>query len=464
MLKRILSLLFFLTIFLMVCPAQGYGDKTDKSASPQYFNYEVKSKETIFSLCKRFNITQEALVAVNPILEQGLKSGQILRIPQTIASAGKSLVEDTDAPQVEASITTIPSHNQELPRITLLLPFAVNTLAGSTDRYVEFYEGFLLAVDSLKNLGLSFEVQALESGFDATTLNAQLNKLISSDYCIGGINSEQISVLSNWSKKNFKYSILPFSSRIPEMEKNPYLYQVVTPQAHMNERVAQYTSQRVGGSNIIILGANNDLTDPRVQMLQNVKKELASSGISYTEVTDDEDLENLSKVLSTTKLNCIIPAPTTLQETNNLLTRLGAFSKANPSLQLSLMGYPDWIAVGKTYQPYLYVLNTYIYSNFYVDFSQKNVREFQIKFNQAYDKEMLNTYPKYAMMGYDVAAWFIPRMVKEKGGSMPEMPNLESLQNTYQFGTTGLLSGSSNQTIYILHFSPDNEVDVKTIH
>ena len=479
MLKRILSLLFMLTLLSTVSSAQGNGKRSVESASQQYFTYEVKSKETLYSLCKRFNITQEEMLAANPILVDGLKRGQIVRIPRataptTIAPSERGSVPTaaaetptaTSAPSPRTNTRPVRESASEYPRITLLLPFAANEHLGSTDRYVEFYEGFLLAVDSLKNLGLSFEVQALESGFDATSLSSQLtlNKLNATDYCIGGISSEQIALLSNWSRKNFKFSILPFSSRIPEIEKNPYLYQTVTSHDHMNERLAKYTSQQLAGSNIVFLGTSTDQTDPRVQMFQQIKKELKAAGVPYIEVADDEELINLAKVLSSTKQNQIIPAPSNLQETNNLLTRLGAFSKTNPSLKLSLMGYPDWIAVGKTYQPYLYVLNTSIYSNFYADFSKSNVREFQVKFNQTYGKEMLNTYPKYAMMGYDIAAWFIPKMVKEKGQSIPDMPNLEPLQNEYQFGNTGILSGSSNETIYILHFTQDNEVVVKTIH
>ncbi len=44
--------------------------------------YEVKPLETIFSLTKRFNISEEDLIKYNPSLTEGLKAGQILKIPK----------------------------------------------------------------------------------------------------------------------------------------------------------------------------------------------------------------------------------------------------------------------------------------------------------------------------------------------------------------------------------------------
>ena len=352
------------------------------------------------------------------------------------------------------------------PRITVLLPFAPASTLGLNDRYVEFYEGMLLAVDSLKSMGLSFEVQALESGHDTESISKLIEngKLDETDYCIGGVSSDQITLLSEWAKRNRRYLICPFSSKIPEMENNPYLFQTITPHTYMFDRLADYASQRVNGSNIIFFKSTVDETDIRSQLIPRVKAKFQRLGIPFIEVADDENLELLSKVLSETKLNQIMPTPLNMQETNNLLTRLGAFHKANPNIPMTLVGYPDWMATSKSYQKYLYDLNTVIYSSFYADAQQKNIREFQILFNQTYDENLLNMYPKYGMMGYDIAGYFIPRMVFEKSEVLESAPYLTPLQNDFKFGTSNPLSGASNQCFYIIHYTPDNEVEVKEMN
>jgi len=47
-----------------------------------FIYYEVKPKQTIYSLTKEYTISEEALKSLNPQLEQGLKAGDVIRIPK----------------------------------------------------------------------------------------------------------------------------------------------------------------------------------------------------------------------------------------------------------------------------------------------------------------------------------------------------------------------------------------------
>lgn len=47
-----------------------------------FIYYEVKPKQTIYSLTKEYNISEAALISLNPQLEQGLKAGDVIRIPK----------------------------------------------------------------------------------------------------------------------------------------------------------------------------------------------------------------------------------------------------------------------------------------------------------------------------------------------------------------------------------------------
>ena len=54
-----------------------------------YAHY-VKKGETVYSICKAYNITAERLQSDNPIIAQGLKEGQVLYIPYEIEPQGES--------------------------------------------------------------------------------------------------------------------------------------------------------------------------------------------------------------------------------------------------------------------------------------------------------------------------------------------------------------------------------------
>ena len=116
-------------------------------------------KRTIYSISRLYGITEAELIAANPELRtEKLKKGKFLCIPYP--SAGNNQKEQ----EQPVSPTTIPTDNElfdkskkENPKIStikaaVMLPFMTDG-SGNRDeqiRMVEYYEGFLMAVDSLK--------------------------------------------------------------------------------------------------------------------------------------------------------------------------------------------------------------------------------------------------------------------------------------------------------------------------
>ena len=468
--NKISILILFLLLFALSfdAVAQIKGVPVVKLFEKDYYKYDIKKQETLFSICKKFNTTEAEILNMNPFIIDGLKVGQTLMIPVKISkiSTEKEIVISKDASSIkmlsnDKKRKKSAERSFEKPRITVFLPFASAT-PGMNDRYVEFYEGLLMAVDSLKSLRLSFEVQALEAGSDTDFIKHAIitGKLKGTDYCIGGTNPEQISILAEWAKKNQRILILPFNSRIPELDNNPYIFQTNTPHNFLYERLSDFSVKRMRNSNIIFLNSGKDESDVQTILIPSLKSKLKKMGTFYTEVNDDEQFESLSNALNENLVNNIIPTSLTFNETNQLVTRLGAFLNANPGKKITMFGYPDWQAMNKSYQKRLYELDTYIYSNFYVDQQQQNVRDFQIRFAETFGNGMLNSYPKFGMMGYDIAAYFIPRMVFEKSDNMNHIPVISPLQNEFKFNSKNAVGGSFNQVFYIIHYTRENSVEI----
>lgn len=76
--------LLFLSIFSSFCLTISAQNKTDERVSIEgktFILHEVQNEETIFTLCKLYNIEQKELVAANPDLLFGLKQGNTVKIP-----------------------------------------------------------------------------------------------------------------------------------------------------------------------------------------------------------------------------------------------------------------------------------------------------------------------------------------------------------------------------------------------
>ena len=61
----------------------------DKDTSPDFFYHKVKQGETLFSLSQKYYVSIEEIIESNPEVKYGLKTDQILRIPNNFKKSRK---------------------------------------------------------------------------------------------------------------------------------------------------------------------------------------------------------------------------------------------------------------------------------------------------------------------------------------------------------------------------------------
>lgn len=146
-----------------LAPAQSSTPSTTQKGWKEM--HKVERKETIFSICQEYGITQEDLLALNPELKNGkLKKGMFIFIPYPKSSQPAVTPTPTmvQTPSNEELFKQSKTASKSLRTIqaAVMLPF---TASGSIKpeeqtRMVEYYEGFLIAVDSLKRQGVSVDL------------------------------------------------------------------------------------------------------------------------------------------------------------------------------------------------------------------------------------------------------------------------------------------------------------------
>ena len=84
---------------------------------------------------------------------------------------------------------------------------------------VEYYEGFLMAVDSLKRTGTSLDLYVYDCGKEVSTLNTILAKkeMKEMNVIFGPMHQSQIKPLSDFAEKNGIRLVIPFSQKGEEV-------------------------------------------------------------------------------------------------------------------------------------------------------------------------------------------------------------------------------------------------------
>lgn len=141
----------------------------EKQIDERYSYYKVLPKEGFYRLKLKLGLEKEELEALNPGLkEDGLKRGMILKIPYNESIANEVLNKVN-------LVDSISDYNTK--HIAIMLPFKLNRVDFDSeylakkqinkDPYLsaslDFYSGVLIALDSLKSLGVSLKVDVYDT-------------------------------------------------------------------------------------------------------------------------------------------------------------------------------------------------------------------------------------------------------------------------------------------------------------
>ncbi len=431
--------------------------------------HKVARKETIFSISKMYGITQEELIAANPELKhEKLKRGTFLFIPYP---------KEEKEPVVEQQPTIAPS-NEELFRenreeeknihtikAAVLLPFmtGTNTAKENQTRMVEFYEGFLLAVDSLKRQGISLDIYAFDTQGKENTLRNILQKeeLKNMNIIFGPAQSKNIKILAEFAEKNKIRLVVPFMPKVDEVFSNPMIYQINTPQSYLYSEVYEHFIRKFNQANIVFLDDGSNDRE-KTEFIKGLKNELKDNNIRFNQIRlgNEIDANRVIAAMDTLQENIFIPLSGENTTLTKIIPHLTLVRKEHPHFNMHLFGYPEWQTYTQDYISNFYELDTYFYSSFYTNNLFPAAINFTHSYRKWYSKDMSNMYPKYGMLGFDIGYFFLKGLAQE-GNKLEESLNnvqVTPIQTGFKFERVNNWGGFINRKVFFVHFTKDFEL------
>ena len=421
--------------------------------------HKVSRGETLYSISRRYNVDVNAIVNENSMLAGGLKPNMELIIP-----VKRSSLEATTE-RVENDFNSILNQRTSPERvgvnkIGLLLPL-LDESGGAHLRLQEYYEGFLLAVEEMKNRGANLELYVFEigKGNDTKKLESLLQTLEmqSLNLIIGGVNDAQIRILSDFSKeRNMKY-VVPFSQSNGEILNNGNIFQVnPLPKSQLDKASAAFINNFRNSNIIFVSGGQNDKMD----FLSQLQNTLRSYNINYETISNTSTLDStLLSLLKSTGENVIIPTSGDMNTLSRLIDELKEVQETNSEFQFRLFGYPEWQTYNSLINDYHH-FGTYIYSPFYVNENSNEVRAFKTKFQKWYDRDLLDTNPGYGMWGYDTGLFFLTAL-HQYGANFEQNVDrvkVSSLQFPFNFERLNNWGGFFNTGLYLINYDTSGRV------
>lgn len=372
----------------------------------------VKPKETIYGISKQYNITKEDLLRANPKLENGLMIGDTILITS-------SLPQPTTTPTDNNAIVQKATY-----RIAYMLPFSAEEDKNSTniDRFIEFYRGSLLAMERIKEQGISLEVYTFDTQLGTAKINDILKNGIPKtvDMIIGPAYPEQVAIVADYAKKNNVIQIVPFTSQISNSDRFALQYQFNPSSADLDKAIINNILDKHRTDNVFIVNFASQ-NSKSYHLPERLEKALKSNSIKYTKLKANSLTADNISALNRNANNLIVLSSCSTQEFKDFV---GAVSADNKN--------------------YTFVVENDIFNYAKADKSLKNKNFVTYSlFNATPEDKYLNAYsryftvrtqqstPNYDLLGYDITLYFCKALQPNKQLIFPQDVALQ--QSTFNF-------------------------------
>lgn len=473
-------------------------EKTNVKPSSVYNDYKVKHKDTKYSISRQFNISVNELIAANPILNSDdPKIGQILQIP---VKEGVIFVKKTE-PVIETAVNEkIKEHNanytafSESFKIALFVPFFLeenetismvdsianmtsesdkrsetNEVFQRTQNFIEFYQGLLFAIDSLKKCGLKVKLYTYDSGKDTLKINKILRKpeLSEMDLIIGPFYTEPAERVANFCLDKKIKMVSPVANSNKIVKNNPYVFEVMPNESIYIDATLNYID-KIPNKHIIFIQSDRP-GDQKISELY--KQKLDARHTNYKNIKYNDNSNQINALLNSSKENIII-FPT---EDEGLVSIIfPVLNKQISKDSIKVFGLPICVKFKNLDMDYFYNLEFHYPSSFYADFSNNRLlQKFLNKYkNYNYGEPYYHSregYPylftkegyNFAYLGYDIAFYFLNNLGKYGKDfdtqNIKDKPSL--LHSSFNFERLDPQSGFVNKGVNIIHYTQDFKVE-----
>ena len=417
-----------------------------------YNYYVVKPAEGFYRLKVKLGLSKEELEALNPGLkENGLQKGMILKLPKT---AGSDLVLNNGMLLEKFSLKD-SIHVPVTNKVGLILPFdlrSVNfdSLSGTKEDIkrspllgisLDFYTGALIALDSVKELGISVDLRVYDSGDKDNFLLQLMNQkeLFQMDAVVGPVRPSVINDLSKYLETAGVPVFAPFANKGLEMRSN--VYQTLPSDVMMRAEMMRYLENNGRDKNVIIIAdAENAAVKARLRAM--------FPGAKIVDPLRDKflRLEDLNPFLSAEKENWVILESDSFNLIGNVTAVVNSAQTAEYRIRL-LTTLRGNVYDNKNISN-LHLSNLqFHYPTFYKPVSEPS------QFHKRYEERFGVPPNRYATRGFDLMLDVLLRLAYDKdleyvANKVGETQYIENKFN-YQHGKQG---GYINNALYIVQY------------
>lgn len=484
----------------------------DPVQGKEYIIHTVQKRTRLRKIAGLYDMRFRELKGINPFADRKVSRGEVLKIPVEPLP-----VDDTEKParEDEPGIREIPDklgrlvtldsirchgdylHTGKIFKVAMMLPLYLEEVdsmkvdkpedfkvRGSHKpfRFVQFYEGFLIAMDSLQKKGLNVELHVydVDETISKTIQVLQREELQDMDLIVGPLFKRNFKLVSNFAKifhikivnpltqreevldHDFVFKVTPSrqaqlkpveniikknhrDARIILVRNNKYSQPELLSQLRTNLELDLNDKVNIANSlldEIIYDYSMADTTLPEGELLESIdveniliyreflQNDLGDSTTFVNRIEEvvfsEEGIEGIARKASIVRPNVIVAYSENKVFALELLTNLNEYKD---TFNLTLIGLPEWARYPDMEIEHLLNLNVHLFSDSFIDYRDPGVKNFICRFRKKYRTEP----GEYAYDGFDIGYYFLNALLTYGRNFENCIPYYQKdmMQNTY---------------------------------
>lgn len=423
--------------------------------------HKVAKGETLYSLSKKYGVSQEKLILFNPSLKNGLKKGDKLTIPVP----KKIKVSDEFIETVEQNNITITPVDGAI-NIAVFAPFMFDEYKKQREKCVtkncpvfrptllslNYYHGVQMALDSLKILGVNANVYVYDTKKDSSVVRKILLKkeFENMQLIFAPFFEHTVAPVYHYAKVNNVLVVNAVPQKTNVLKDNPNVSNTLASTNVQLKFLGNYVAKNHSSDNLIVL-KNNEARDNYYALFQDAFKTHSVNNDSVTQTYMNRNLTALKGKLKKDQTNVIVVPSKDVRYVSEFLTKLNASinQRAYHDYKIKVYGLGDWLSFNNIDVNYLSRFNTSFTKASYVDYSSDNMQFLSHSFRKKYNYDP----NKYVLTSFE-AVLFHAYLIAVSGDQFRSNYNSTSFSGThinYNFKQHGS-NGFENQSVVIIGF------------
>lgn len=435
------------------------------TSEPGFLSYEIQPNDTLYGLAQRANMSTSDFLVLNPQLKESVQVGSLIKMPSAMKPS-QAPSETISTPDSERDFSipfdlTTTANTSQLKKLVFFLPFSEeeyqkqetssDNFKSVTDDFkrvhLEFYKGANIAIDSLRKMYLSLDVDVIEA--PSSLRNSKIKPLLEEHE----INNYDAIILPFYDTVEEEVAAFTADHKIPVITASTMAFQSATNNLYtavpslnlQRKKVLDYMMAK--GAHIIVLNDVNRtesktfISDyaPNADFV-NIKK---NGSFSEAELIGKFKKDQLNYVVIDSERTSVF-----LNTTNALLSELSNYKLQLAVLEASLIPEEGYVSE-KRYR----ILNMVFPSLIPVK-STASSKQFLSSYQKQY-----NLLPSVnVLLGFDITFDSLLRMIQQQSfesSAVNDITEYTQLKFNYEKNNLG---GFSNEGIYILQYDSNANI------